>query len=217
MGRSKLRKFADTKVFNHVLEPGKPLYQEIKGQWNETFFKNDHDIILELACGRGEYTVGLAQAYPEKNFIGIDRKGDRLWHGSQFAIDHQLSNVGFLRTLVNHLDLFFAPGEVSEIWIVFPDPRPKNRDEKRRLTHPRFLDLYQQLIRQDGWVRLKTDNPGLFEYTLEVLQNRGVRDLTYTRDLYNDPLYAEHHGIVTKYEALFTAKGFTVNYLKFRF
>lgn len=218
MGRSKLLRFRDNAERANVLEPGKAIYSEIKGQWREKQFKNDNPLVLELACGYGEYSTGLAGVFPEKNFIGVDIKGSRLWKGSGIAIEENLTNVAFLRTRIHALDDFFCADEVNEIWIVFPDPRPRKSDEKRRLTHSRFLDLYKRLVRGGGYIRLKTDNDELFQYTLEVLESRNdVTDLVFTDDLYHSPLREEHFGIRTRYERMFEAEGKTIKYLKFKF
>lgn len=216
--RKKLRRFEENAQRRNVVEPGKPLFETIKGKWKEKQFKNDNPITLELACGRGEYTVGLAQHSNASNFIGIDIKGDRIWKGSSHADTLGLEHVAFLRTKIHDLLNFFAPGEVSEIWLTFPDPRPRDRDIKRRLTNPRFLDMYKEVLEPEGWYRFKTDNTGLFEYTLEVLAKRNdIRDLEFTKDLYNSPLNAEHFGIKTKYEKMFSEAGEKIKYLKFRF
>lgn len=216
--RKKLRRFEENAQRRNVVEPGKPLFETIKGKWKEKQFKNDNPITLELACGRGEYTVGLAQHSNASNFIGIDIKGDRIWKGSSHADTLGLEHVAFLRTKIHDLLNFFAPGEVSEIWLTFPDPRPRDRDIKRRLTNPRFLDMYKEVLEPEGWFRFKTDNTGLFEYTLEVLAKRNdIRDLEFTKDLYNSPLNAEHFGIKTKYEKMFSEAGEKIKYLKFRF
>jgi tRNA (guanine-N7-)-methyltransferase len=217
MGRKKLFRFAENENAFNVIQPEKPLYETIKGNWNSDFFKNEKPIVLELGCGRGEYSIGLAKNFPEKNFIGIDIKGSRIWKGSQVAIEENLDNVGFLRTYIQNIHQHFATQEVSEIWITFPDPRPRDSDERRRMTHPRFLKMYQSLIKLDGIVHLKTDNRPLFDYTLEVLAEMGVRDLEYTFDLYNSSLNQEHFGIKTTYEAKFTELGYHINYLRFRF
>ena len=216
--RKKLRRFEENAQRRNVVEPGKPLFETIKGKWKEKQFKNDNPITLELACGRGEYTVGLAQHSNASNFIGIDIKGDRIWKGSSHADTLGLEHVAFLRTKIHDLLNFFAPGEVSEIWLTFPDPRPRDRDIKRRLTNPRFLDMYKEVLEPEGWFRFKTDNTGLFEYTLEVLAERNdIRNLEFTKDLYNSPLNAEHFGIRTKYEKMFSEAGEKIKYLKFRF
>ncbi len=217
MARRKRVRFEENKERTNIIEEGKPLYQTIKGHWNEAYFQNTNPITLELACGRGEYTTGLAAVDPNRNFIGVDVKGDRLWRGSTAALNEGLPNAAFLRTRIHLLDDFFAPQEVSEIWIVHPDPRPRQSDDKRRLTHPRYLEMYKQLLSPGGLVHLKTDSPLLYDYTMDVLQQMPIRDLQHTTDLYHSDLLALHHGIKTHYEQIFTGKGFTVNYIQFRF
>ena len=216
--KNKLERFRVVADRDNVLQAGKELYFQIKGRWNELYFKNQHPITVELACGRGEYTIGLAEKFPEQNFVGVDVKGDRLWKGSGWAIERNLNNVAFLRADILGLQTFFSPGEINEIWITFPDPRPRKRDIKRRLTSPRYLDLYKSLIQADGWIRFKTDNTGLFEYTLEELGLRNdVTNLRFTRDLYNSELRAECFDIKTRYEEMFTAEGELIKYLRFSF
>src|SRR5690606_29644366 len=145
----------------------------------------DQPIVVELACGRGEFTVGLARQFPDRNFIGVDIKGSRIWKGSVTALAEGLANVAFLRSRIEELDLFFDPGEISELWITFPDPRPRDGDEKKRLTSPRFLDMYKPLIDSQGVVHLKTDNTGLFDYTSDLLEEReDVEVLVRTDDFY---------------------------------
>jgi tRNA (guanine-N7-)-methyltransferase len=173
--------------------------------------------VVELACGRGEYTTGLAAQIPGRNFVGVDIKGDRLWKGAVIAETQALRNVAFLRTQIEQLENFFSPGEIAEIWITFPDPRPKDRDDRRRLTHAKFLQLYKQLIAPDGLVHLKTDNTELFEFTLQVLNEFGVKDLKFTKDLYHSDLLSYHYGIKTRYEQKYAAEGILINYLQFRF
>ena len=216
--KSKLKRFEIIASRDNVLERGKDLYTKIKGNWNELYFKNDKPITIELACGRGEYSVGLANRFPERNFIGVDMKGDRLWKGSTLAIDQSLTNVGFLRTQILDLEAFFLPAEVDEIWLTFPDPRPKKRDVKRRLTSPRFMDLFKKLLKPGRYFRLKTDNTAFFDYTLEQLNMRNdIEDLQVTRDLYNSGLREECFDIKTRYEEMFSAKGETIKYLRFKF
>jgi len=216
--RSKLQRFADLRERDNTLEIGKPLFDRIKGNWNKLQFKNANPIAIEVACGKGEYTVGLARNMKETNFIGIDLKGERIWVGSEQAMDEGLHNVAFLRTHVLELEKLFAPNEVAEIWLTFPDPRPKDRDEKRRLTHPRYLDIYKNILDEDGWFKFKTDNTGLFKYTLEILADRDdIRDLEQTMNLYRSPLNSEHYGIQTRFEKKFSDAGETIKYLKFRF
>lgn len=217
MSRQKLIRFAANALATNVLEVGKPLFETIKGKWNETYFLNNNPIVLELACGKGEYTVGLAQVFPDKNFIGIDVKGDRLAIGSQQAMELGLKNVAFLRTNVEFLQNFFEAGEVSEIWITFPDPFNIKKSLRRRLTHPHFLEKYVAVIKKDGLLHLKTDNRELFDFTLEELAQFGFYDLVATFDLYQSELHAEHFGIKTRFEKIFTEKGFPVHYLRGRF
>lgn len=216
--RGKLARFQANLESKNVLEPGKELFESIKGRWNTDFFENDLPLVVELGCGRGEYSVGLAEHISNQNFIGVDVKGARIWKGSQQAQQKGLQNVGFLRAQIQLIENFFNPGEVSAFWITFPDPRPKDRDVKRRLTSPRYLDMYKTLLKEEGWVYFKTDSTPLFEYTLEVLKDKySIKDLEYTFDLYKSDLWQEHFGIKTKYELLFTEKGEDIKYLKFRF
>lgn len=202
----------------NVIEPTKALYQTIRGKWRIDYFKNLNPITLELACGRGEYTIGLARLFPQQNIIGVDIKGERIWKGSSVALEEQLPNAAFLRTHILLIENFFEPGEVNEIWLTFPDPRPRKRDIKRRLTSPRFMELYKRLLQPDGYVRLKTDNTHLYEYTLEQLQIRtDISDLVFTADVYTSELKKECFDIKTRYEQEFTQKGEKIKYLRFRF
>ncbi|MCS6969209.1 MAG: tRNA (guanosine(46)-N7)-methyltransferase TrmB [Cytophagales bacterium] len=221
MGKSKLQRFADNRLAPNVIEPGKPLYQTIRGNWHVSYFHNFNPIVLELACGRGEYTVAFAEKYPDKNFIGVDIKGARIWKGSQICLRKGLQNAAFLRIQIQQIENFFASGEVSEIWLIHPDPRPKEGDQRRRLTHPRFLNHYRNIGKPGMWFHLRTDNAGLFHYTLEMLQNEPITDLAYTNNLYESPLLADHLDITgqpirTKYEELFTLQGHTIHYLRCR-
>ncbi len=221
MSRKKLIRFEHNAENEKIIQAEKPIYETIKGKWHSEYFKNNKPIVLELACGRGEYTIALAQKYPDKNFIGVDLKGARIWKGATQADKLGLNNVAFLRAIIENLDRFFEKGEVAEIWLIHPDPRPKSRDEKRRLTSPRFLNLYRSISQENVLVRLKTDNPPLYEFTLEVLANEKISELEHTNDLYKSPLLADHldignQPIKTKYENKFTELGFTINYIKFR-
>lgn len=217
MARKKLKKFAENKENARLIEPGKPFYTACRGNWHASFFGNTGPIFLELACGRGEYTTGLAAHFPDKNFIGVDVKGDRLWYGCKVAEAENYANAAFLRAQVHNLTDFFAPGEVAEIWIPFPDPHPKNRNRKRRLTHPRFLGIYRKILQPGGSLHLKTDNSPLFDYTLGVLDGLAINPQIVTKNLYHSPYFDHHHGIVTRYEKIFFQKGFDINYLKFSF
>lgn len=213
--RRKKHRFEHNQQATNVIEKGKPLYTTIKGKWNSEFFKNDNPLVLELACGKGEYTVGLAENIPDKNFIGVDIKGDRIARGSKRAIDKDLNNAAFLRTGIQYLDEFFEPAEVEEIWLIHPDPQPSDKQEKKRLTNPHFLDIYKTYLKDGGQFRLKTDSPGLYEYSLEGLrQDPEFEVIAHTNDLYKSDLLADHFGIITHYEQLWVAKGYTVNYIK---
>lgn len=217
MARRKREKFRQITERTNVIEPGRTGDETLKGHWRNGIFNNDHPLVVELGCGRGEYTVGLASVYPEKNFVGIDVKGDRIWMGSGIALDNGMHNVAFVRMQIQWLANIFAPGELDEIWITFPDPRPRDRHEKHRLTHPQFMAIFRKLLATDGLVHLKTDSDSLFDYTLEVLESQPVRDLRVTRDLYQSEMNDLHHGIKTRYEAMFYEKGFSIKYLQFRF
>ncbi|MEZ0606973.1 tRNA (guanosine(46)-N7)-methyltransferase TrmB [Fibrella sp. WM1] len=214
MRRQKMYRFEQNRLAPNVIERGKPLYTTIKGNWHRDYFQNDNPIVLELGCGKGEYTVGLASAYPAKNFIGIDIKGDRIARGSQVALMGKLANVAFLRTDIQYLDEFLADGEVSEIWITFPDPQPRDKQEKHRLTYKTFLAKYAALLQPEGLLHLKTDNTPFFDYSLESLPANGFTILAATDNLYESPLNNLHLGIKTKYEAMFFEKGFSIKYLQ---
>ena len=216
--KRKLERFKIIEERSNVIEPTKPIYKTIKGKWREEHFKNDKPITVELACGRGEYSVGLGRLFPERNFIGVDVKGERIWKGSTVAVEENLTNVAFLRTHILLIENFFEPGEIDEGWLTFPDPRPTKRDIKRRLTSPRFMEMYKRLLKPGGYVRLKTDNTILYEYTLEEAQNRtDIIDLKFTNDVYASELRPECFDIKTRYEEAFAAKGETIKYLRFHF
>lgn len=215
--RQKHIRFQENKGLDNCIEPSKPCYTTIKGQWHNIFFKNNNPITLEIGCGHGAYVIGLAKLFPQRNFIGIDIKGDRLWKGAKEAKKQYLSNVAFLRIFIESLDDFFSENEVDEIWITFPDPRPKNRDIKRRLTSPRFLDLYRHILADQGKIHLKTDNTLLYDYTLKILHKQNLKILKQTLDLYNSPYLVEHWGIQTTYEKRFLAQGMKIHYLCFQY
>lgn len=215
MGKDKLRRFAEIATFSNVLqmEAGQP-YQ---GHWAAKFFKNNNPVVLELACGKGEYTVNLAQLFPEKNFIGVDYKGNRLWRGAKTAIEEGITNVGFLRIQIENLSSYFAPDEVDEIWITFPDPQPQLSREKKRLTSPRFLEQYKQLLKPGGFVNLKTDNDDLHAYTAEKIAEMGLKLHVKTENLYHSPYADEVLSIKTYYEKMYLKDNKNINYLKFSF
>lgn len=217
MARRKQEKFGQIAERPNVLELGRREYADWRGNWRAFFFENNQPIALELGCGYGEYTVGLAAIDPGVNFVGIDVKGDRLWMGSGIALTNGLSNVGFVRMQAQHLAEIFAPGEVSEIWLTFPDPRSRSRDAKHRFTHPRFLEIYRNVMAPGGTVHLKTDSDSLFDYTLSTLREQPVRDLRFTRDLYSSDLNQLHHGLRTRYEEMFAERGLPIHYLQFKF
>lgn len=218
MSRRKLVRFAENEQNTNVIQSGKQIFEEIKGNWNKKQFQNENPIVVELACGRGEFTVGLGRVFKDQNFIGVDIKGSRIWKGSSTAIHEEIYNVAFLRTQIQQLEQFFDKGEVSELWITFPDPFPRDGDEKRRLTSPRFLEMYKPMIKSGGIIHFKTDNTGLFDYSLAVFRSRAdIQLIGFTNDFYQSEWKDEHFGIKTKYEKLFSDKGEKIKYLKFRF
>jgi tRNA (guanine-N7-)-methyltransferase len=210
MAQKKLVRFAAIKTFSNVLE-----YPEgMAGQWG-AFFKNSNPIVLELACGRGEYTVGLSALYPNKNFIGVDVKGNRIFIGARQCLQRQLNNAAFVRTQIEKVTQYFAPGEVDEIWITFPDPQLRKSKAKKRLTHPRFLRLYQQILKPGGLIHLKTDSPVLYKFTLAVCELSGLSVVNKSENVYatgeTNPVLA----IKTHYEALDIAQSNRIHYLCF--
>jgi len=215
VGKDKLRRFAEVNTFNNVLQldAGKPF----KGNWSAGFFKNNNPVVLELACGKGEYTVNLARLFPDKNFIGIDYKGNRIWRGAKTALEEGVSNVGFLRIQIETILDYFAPAEVDEIWITFPDPQPQLSREKKRLTSPRFLEKYKQILKPGGFVNLKTDNDGLHAYTTEKIEEAGIKLHKKTEDLYHSEHADEVLSIKTYYEKKYQEENKNINYLKFSF
>ena len=223
MGKNKLARFAENRLLSNVIQPTREEALDnfhLKGKWRSEVFKNNNPVVLELGCGKGEYSVGLAKAFPEKNFIGIDIKGARFWFGAKEAAETNLNNVYFLRTQIELIDGFFNPGEVDEIWITFPDPQIKYRRTKHRLTHPDFLERYRNILKPDGIIHLKTDSEFLHGYTLGILQGNGHEIITAHHDIYGAPEYEPGTELLreirTHYEELFSAKGKTITYIKFR-
>ena len=194
-----------------------PVDHPLKGKWRTDFFKNENPIVLELGCGRGEYTVNLAEKFPEKNFIGIDWKGARLWRGAKTVQENKMTNVAFLRIMIQNILNHFAKDEVSEIWITFPDPQPQSTRERKRLTAPRFLDQYKQILSGGGIIHLKTDNKPFYEYTLGIIQENNYKKIYATDDLYHSDAGDEILGIKTTYEKIFLEQGSKICYLKFAF
>ncbi len=215
MARQKRKKFAEIESLDNIVQEGKINFGKLKGKWASDFFKNDKPIVLELGCGRGEYTVGLARLFPDKNFIGVDIKGDRMYKGSKAAVEEKLENVAFLRIMIQEIEEHFAENEISEIWVTFPDPRPRNRDIKRRLTSERYFKKYYQLLKDGGLFHLKTDSRPLFDFSLEVIEKLPKDNLIYTFDLYQSDYKDDHFGIKTRYENKFMSEGFSINYLRF--
>jgi len=211
MGQKKLIRFEAIRHFDNVLE----YPQNMPGKWN-SFFNNEGSITLELACGKGEYAVGLGRIYPERNFIGIDIKGNRIWRGAKTALDEGLVNVAFVRSHIDKVTDYFIPGEVSEIWITFPDPQLRGSRAKKRLTHPRFLRLYQKILKDKGLVHLKTDSPDLYQFTLAVINLFGLELLEYTDKVYAAETVKPELLIKTHYEGLDIAQSNTIHYICFR-
>lgn len=222
MGKGKLAKFADMASYPHVFEYPYSVVDEVpfdmKGRWHEDFFRNDHPIVLELGCGRGEYTVGLARLYPDKNFIGVDIKGARMWTGATEALREGLSNVAFLRTNIEIIDRFFAEGEVAEIWLTFSDPQMKN--PRKRLSSTSFMERYRHFLADGGIIHLKTDSNFLFTYTTYMVERNRLPLLFRTEDLYHtdgiDPETRKILSIQTYYEAQWIDRGLNIRYMKFR-
>jgi len=218
---SKLEKFADFNAFENCFT----LYYEnlaeglpMKGRWHADYFKNQNPIVLELGCGKGEYTVGLAGNNPGKNYIGVDIKGNRIWTGAKEALDHKMKNVAFVRTRIDFIEYCFAPAEVNEIWLTFPDPQPQKTRTRKRLTNMIFLKRYQKFLTPGGLVHLKTDSTSFYEYTLEVIKENKFELLYATDDLYNNcpPGREELTRIKTHYEKIFTEKGERIKYCCFK-
>ncbi len=221
MGKGKLAKFAEMETFENVFQYPFSVVDtvpfDMKGHWRESYFRNDHPIVLELGCGKGEYTVGLARLFPEVNFIGVDIKGARMWTGAKQALEEQLANVAFLRTNIEIIDRFFGAGEVQEIWLTFSDPQMKN--PRKRLTSTYFLERYRRFLAAGGTVHLKTDSNFLYTYTRYMAEENRLPVLLST-----DNLYAEQGldaptrrilGIRTYYESMWMERGLNIKYMKF--
>ena len=217
MSKNKLAKFADMDKLPHVFQYPYAVLQEkgfdLKGQWNKSFFKNNNPIVLELGCGKGEYTVGLARLFPNKNFIGVDIKGARMWTGATQAQEENLSNVAFLRTHIELLASFFEIAEVSEIWITFPDPQMTKVN--KRMTSTRFMQLYQKFLKPQGIIHLKTDSNFMYVYTDAMIRNNNLSVLFQTDNLYDSNLNDNILSIQTFYEKQWINRGLNIKYLKF--
>lgn len=219
MGKNKLKRFEENETFPNIIQPkfDEVFRKEhpIKGKWHETFFKNSKPIVLELGCGKGEYTIGLSRQYPEKNFIGIDIKGARIWRGAKTAVENSMENVAFVRTRIENITSFFAKDEVSEIWITFPDPQLKRINALKRLTSSVFLGMYKTILKPQGIIHLKTDSQELHQYTKSLAELNNLKVHSCTNDLYStvkdDPILS----IRTFYEQQFLDQGKTITYISF--
>lgn len=188
----------------------------LKGRWATSVFDNNHPVLLELGCGKGEYTLGLAQMHPGKNFIGVDIKGARIWKGAKTANERSMKNVAFLRTRIEFIESFFGEAEIEEIWITFPDPQLKKRRNKKRLTGPRFLNHYRAFLKDRGIVHLKTDNDVMFQYTAQLARHNELEIVAETNDLYHSAFLDDIRSIQTTYEKQFLGEGTNINYIAFR-
>jgi tRNA (guanine-N7-)-methyltransferase len=242
VGKNKVARWAELETFNNIIQPetaellGKD--HRIKGNWNRQIFKNENPIILELGCGKGEYTIGLSGLFPNSNFIGVDIKGARMWRGAKTASEKRLKNVAFLRTRIEFINCFFAGNEVDEIWITFPDPHPGKKNSNKRLTCPWFLNIYRNFLKDRGIIHLKTDNSELYDYTRKLVTDNALEILFSTNDMHSmssndlivsgniyspsdqpgcsEQISAGILSIITHYEIKFLEKGMTINYLSFR-
>ncbi|MFT5167317.1 MAG: tRNA (guanine-N7-)-methyltransferase [Saprospiraceae bacterium] len=224
--RNKLEKFAEILSFPNVYENYDPqapqivgkdgIPVEMKGNWTKNHFNNDNPLVLELACGKGDYTLGLAERFPDKNFIGIDVKGNRIWKGASTALENKLDNAAFFRSRIEQIALFFEKEEVSEIWITFPDPFLREGKSNRRLTSPFFINHYRKILKPGGIINLKTDSPVLYEFTLETISADPKCGLLYhENDIYSKPLFCPELEIKTFYEKMHLEDGRLIKYVKF--
>ncbi|OFY83221.1 MAG: tRNA (guanosine(46)-N7)-methyltransferase TrmB [Bacteroidetes bacterium RIFCSPLOWO2_12_FULL_35_15] len=222
MAKNKQKKFREVDSFDNCFflsfEESRENGLTLKGKWHTQFFRNNNPIVLELGCGKGEYTIGLAKRFPDKNFIGIDIKGNRIWTGAKIAVDEKMNNVAFLRTRIDFIEACFAANEVSEIWITFPDPQPQKTRVRKRLTNMMFINRYKNLMVKGGIINLKTDSEPFYDFSREVIQENKLIEVDATNDLYADPTIRDEAltNIKTYYEKLFSEKGFKICYLKYK-
>lgn len=219
--KNKLKRFKENETFQNVIQPKREELLNgkfsLKGNWNNQFFKNDRPLVLELGCGKGEYTVGLAKKFPDKNFLGIDIKGARFWRGAKTAEEESMPNVGFIRTQIELIEFAFAQNEVDEIWITFPDPQIKYKRTKHRLTNSDFLKKYKSILKPQGVVNLKTDSEFMHGYTLGLLHGQGHEVIYANNDVYHQAGSPEEvTEIQTFYESQYLEKGKPITYIKFK-
>ena len=219
--KNKLKRFSENETFTNVFQPTREEVVgnefPLRGKWNSEFFKNDNPIVLELGCGKGEYSVGLAERFPEKNFIGIDIKGARFWRGAKTAVESGMNNVAFVRTQIELINHIFAENEVSEIWITFPDPQIKYKRTKHRMTNSEFLNNYKKILKPNGLMHLKTDSEFMHGYTLGLLHGLGHEVIYANHNIYkNEGAPAEVTGIQTFYESQYLEVNKPITYIKFR-
>lgn len=235
MGKNKLARWTELNSFGNVIQP--PIEEvvfsdieassdrltpetakdhPVKGKWNEVIFRNENPVVLELGCGRGEYTIGLAAKFPEKNYIGVDIKGARLWRGAKTSNEKKMDNTAFLRTRIEFIGSFFGEDEVEEIWITFPDPHPGTRNSNKRLTSPWYLNAYRKILKDRGIIHLKTDNSELYRFTKNVVSFNSLEIIASTSDLYSGNQPDEILSIRTHYEEKFLTEGLKINYISFR-
>jgi tRNA (guanine-N7-)-methyltransferase len=219
VGKNKLARWTELGSYDNVIQPqiseisGKD--HPVKGKWHNELFKNENPIVLELGCGKGEYTIGLANSFHDNNFIGIDIKGARLWRGAKTANEQKLPNVAFLRTRIEFINSFFSENEVDEIWITFPDPHPGGRNSNKRLISPRFLNLYRLFLKDKGLIHLKTDSTELYNFTKRMVDYNNLETVISSNDLYSDRI-DNILSIRTHYEKIFLDAGLKINFLSFR-
>ena len=222
MAKRKLQRFAENETFNHFFQPE---WEELsagfsfRGKWNSDFFKNENPVIIEMGCGKGEYTVDLSYKYPERNFIGIDKKGARMWRGAKTSSDENRPNVAFVRIRAENIGMVFGPDEIDEIWITFPEPQPNSPRHSKRFTSPEFINRYRQVLKPGGIIHLKTDNDMFYDYTLQVINEDGHHLLYSNNDLYANPGEPEVKDVIdvqTHYEKIWLEQGLTIKYLRFR-
>jgi len=221
VGKNKIKRFEENKTFTNFFQPSRDEIISgycMKGMWKDKFFKNNNPLVLELGCGKGEYTVGMAEAFPEKNFIGIDIKGARMWFGAKYSIENNLKNVAFIRAQIELIEYLFSKNEIDEIWITFPDPQIKFKRAKHRLTNIEFLRRYEKIIKSNGKIHLKTDSEFLHGYTLGVLNALGYNVEVAHHDIYSAPEFESElshlRKIKTHYEKLFSAKNKAISYIR---